>query len=108
MRPFSSARVSCMNDHVKPVLRDFSLEHIIHVLQHSKFYDHRNKVVRLSKHVLIYNEGYCYNYKDFNNKVIINDLSEYFFENADFLSLTLSKELLIKLLRNMHLLKNSM
>ena len=86
MRPFSSARVSCMNDHVKPVLRDFSLEHIIHVLQHSKFYDHRNKVVRLSKHVLIYNEGYCYNYKDFNNKVIINDLSEYFFENADFLS----------------------
>ena len=29
VRPFSSAKVSCMNNHVKPTLRDFKSEHII-------------------------------------------------------------------------------
>ena len=29
VRPFNSARVSCMNDDVKPTLRDFDSEHII-------------------------------------------------------------------------------
>ena len=28
-RPFSSAKVSCINDYVKPALRDFNPEHII-------------------------------------------------------------------------------
>ena len=29
VRPFSSAKVRCMHDHVKPSVRDFNLDHII-------------------------------------------------------------------------------
>ena len=29
VRPFSSAKVRCMHDHVKPIVRDFNLNHII-------------------------------------------------------------------------------
>ena len=29
VRSFSSAKVNCMNDYVKPTLRDFNPEHII-------------------------------------------------------------------------------
>ena len=28
VRPFSSAKLSCINDHMKPMLQDFNLEHI--------------------------------------------------------------------------------
>ena len=29
VRPFSSAKVRCMHDHVKPTVKDFNLDHII-------------------------------------------------------------------------------
>ena len=75
----------------------------------STFYDHRNRVVSFYKMTLslmkvYYNErppniARYRNSKNFNN-VFINDLNEYFNENK---ILALSKELSIKLLKNVQL-----
>ena len=44
---------------------------------------------------------YC-NYNNFNNKVFINDLNEYFTENTEFLSFDSFKRTIDKTLENMH------